>query len=273
MEGRAETVPEGDGWSAAARSAPLDRRVEASAAGNATLDAAATASLAADSAFFAPLREETRFYLVRHGQSEGNARKIIQGRRDFHLDEAGRAQAAAAGTWLSSEKIGAVIASPLARAAETGRIIAAACGLPQPRLDPTLMEIDTGMFSGISLDEARLRFPEAYTAFEHQSWDGVPEAEKSGSLFERAMSAWELLRGLALGGERSIACVSHGGFIQWLVRATFGGRKWMPLLPTSNCGIFELLVTPTMAGYPAYMQWRLLNYQPAAGLSSLPPVF
>ncbi|HUW39996.1 MAG TPA: histidine phosphatase family protein [Rectinemataceae bacterium] len=273
MEGRAEIAPEGDVSSAAARAAPPDRLVGVSAAGNATLDPAASPGLVADSAFFAPLREETRFYLVRHGQSEGNARRIIQGRRDFRLDEAGRAQAAAAGTWLASQKIGAVVTSPLARAAETGRIIAAACGLPRPRLDPTLMEIDTGMFSGISLDEARTRFPEAYAAFEHQSWDGVPDAEKSDSLFERAMSAWDLLRGLALDGERSIACVSHGGFIQWLVRATFGGRKWMPLLPTSNCGVFELLVTPTMAGYPAYMQWRLLNYQPAAGLSSLPPVF
>jgi broad specificity phosphatase PhoE len=230
-------------------------------------------SVAADSRFFSVLREETRFYIVRHGQSEGNARSIIQGRRDFHLDEAGRAQAAVAGTWLASQNIGTVLASPLVRAAETGRIVAAACGLPQPRLDRTLMEIDTGMFSGISLDEARVRFPDVYAAFSHQSWDGVPDAEKSGSLFERAMSAWGILRDVALSGERGIACVTHGGFIQWLVRATFGGRMWMPLLPTSNCGVFELLVTPTVAGYPAYMQWRLLNYQPAGGLSSLPPVF
>ncbi len=196
---------------------------------------------------------------------------IIQGRRDFHLDEAGRAQAAAVGAWLASKKVGALIASPLARAAETGRILAAACGIAEPRFDPMLMEIDTGMFSGISLDEARLRFPEVYAAFERRSWDGVPDAEKSGPLYDRAMGAWGILRDMALSGERNIACVTHGGFIQWLVRSTFGGRSWMPLLPTGNCGIFELRVKPT--GGDAYMQWQLLNFQPAARISDMPPVF
>ena len=125
---------------------------------------------------------------------------IIQGRRDFHLDEAGRAQAAAVGAWLASKKVGALIASPLARAAETGRILAAACGIAEPRFDPMLMEIDTGMFSGISLDEARLRFPEVYAAFERRSWDGVPDAEKSGPLYDRAMGAWGILRDMAAPG-------------------------------------------------------------------------
>ncbi len=64
----------------------------------------------------------------------------------------------------------------------------------------------------------------------------------------------------ALTGDRNIACVSHGGFIQWLVRSTFGGRSWMPLLTTSNCGVFELLVAPR-GGSEAYLQWKRLNFQ------------
>jgi len=227
----------------------------------------------ADSRFFSVIAEETRFFIVRHGQSEGNARMIIQGRRDLGLDEAGRSQAASAGAWLAAKRIDSIIASPLSRAAETGRILAAACGVAEPRFDPLLVEIDTGMFSGITLDDARSRFPEVYEAFERQSWDGVPDAESSAAIYERAMSAWEALRDLAIGGRRNIACVTHGGFIQWLVRSTFGCRTWMPLLATGNCGIFELLVMPTGSGEPAYLQWRLLNFQPATSVVPLPPVF
>ncbi|HTX74351.1 MAG TPA: histidine phosphatase family protein [Rectinemataceae bacterium] len=228
---------------------------------------------AADAQFFSELREETRFLIVRHGQSEGNARMIIQGRRDFGLDESGRAQAAAAGAWLAARRVDALLSSPQSRAAETARIIAAACGSGEPRYDPVLSEIDTGMFSGLSLDEARLRFPEVYRAFERRSWDGVPDAESSTAIYARAMKAWNLLRGLALAGARGVACVSHGGFIQWLVRSTFNCRSWMPLLPTGNCGVFELLVMPTGPGEPAYLQWRLLNYLPDRSAALVPPVF
>ncbi|HET7839791.1 MAG TPA: histidine phosphatase family protein [Rectinemataceae bacterium] len=229
--------------------------------------------VAADGHFFAELPQESRFYIVRHGQSEGNARMVIQGRQDLPLDETGRRQAAAAAAWLCGKGISSISASPLSRAAETASIIAAACGLGAPSLDPVFMEIDTGMFSGLSLDEAKEAHPEAYEAFRHLSWDGVSDAEPSPRIYERAVSAWELLRARALAGERAVACVTHGGFIQWLVRSTFGCRSWMPLLPTSNCGIFELLVEPTGRGRGAYMHWNLLNFQSAAGLKAMPQVF
>ncbi|HOX31420.1 MAG TPA: histidine phosphatase family protein [Spirochaetales bacterium] len=241
------------------------------------MDGAPTPSPAAagavDGSFFASLREETRFFILRHGQSEGNARLVIQGKLDFPLDGAGRSQARAAGEWLASRGIEEVISSPLARAAETARIVAAACGLGESSLHGSLAELDTGIFSGLSLEEAKERFPGPYAEFESRSWEGVPGAESQEALYGRALEAWELLRGRAAAGRRRIACVSHGGFIQWLLRSTFGCRSWMPLVPTGNCGVFELLVAPTGAGRPAYLQWHLVNFQPAAALASLPPVF
>jgi broad specificity phosphatase PhoE len=155
------------------------------------------------------------------------------------------------------------------RAAETGRIIADACGAPL-RLDESLRELDTGVFSGLGFEESRERYPEAYAAFEWRSWDAVPGAEKAEALYGRAMRAWTFLRGSAAalasdGGRPSsgdpvkLAAVSHGGFIQWLVRSTFGSTSWMPLVSTANCGIFELFVDPTGAG-PAYVQWRRIDF-------------
>jgi len=227
----------------------------------------------ADGSFFASVREETRFFMVRHGQSEGNARSLIQGRLDFPLDEAGRIQARAAGEWLAGQGIDSVLSSPLARAAETARIIAAACGKGAPSTVDDLAELDTGMFSGITLDEAKERYPGPYAEFEYKSWDGVPDAESSSACYARALKAWGVLAERALAGPRALVCVTHGGFIQWLVRSTFGCRSWMPLVSTGNCGIFEFLVVPTGGGRPAYIQWRRLNFQPAASVAPIAPVF
>jgi broad specificity phosphatase PhoE len=219
----------------------------------------------ADSAFFSSLARSTRFFLVRHGQSEGNAQRLFQGSLDLPLDDEGRRQALSTGQWLRRQGIDAVLCSPLARAAETARIVAAGCGLGEPRLEPLFAEIDTGIFTGLGFAQARERHPEVFAAFEGQSWEAVPGAERAEALYDRAIEAWKLLRTEASGGRRAIACVSHGGFIQWLLRSTFGCRSWMPLVSTANCGIFELLVEPGCPG-SAYLHWRLWNFQAPASL-------
>jgi broad specificity phosphatase PhoE len=218
-----------------------------------------TEALAADQAFFSVLKGETHFFIVRHGQSEGNAKRVFQGRIDMPLDETGRAQARAVGTWLAKQGVSGVLSSPLARAAETGRIIAAACGGIEVELDDDLMELDTGIFSGLGFEEARARHPDIFSSFEGRSWDAVPGAEKAAVLYDRALRAWRRLRDRASVGDGAIVCVSHGGFIQWLVRSTFGSTSWMPLVSTANCGVFELFVSPTEVG-SAHVQWRLMNF-------------
>ncbi|MDP3178765.1 MAG: histidine phosphatase family protein, partial [Spirochaetaceae bacterium] len=219
--------------------------------------------MAADAAFFSELREPARFLLIRHGQSEGNARKIMQGSLDLMLDEVGRSQAAGLGEWLSGRGVGVIVSSPLSRASETARIFAKACGLGEPETYPFLRELETGIFTGLSMEESRAQHPEAFAAFESASWDAVPGAEHSSDLYSRAMRSWELLRDRALAGGGTIVCVSHGGLIQWLVRATFGCRSWMPLFRTSNCGVFELYVEPSgRVGDLAYLQWERIDFRP-----------
>jgi broad specificity phosphatase PhoE len=213
---------------------------------------------AADSSFFSALRAPARFFLVRHGRSEGNARRIFQGRLDLPLDEEGRIQARDAGAWLAGQGLSRIFSSPLARAASTAASIAEASGLEAEPIE-RLREIDTGAFTGLGWDECKTRYPRAFSEFEWRSWDAVPGAEGSEALYERAMEAWAALRDAAIPAGGAIAAVTHAGFIQWMIRATFGGRSWMPLFSTANCGIFELFAEPTAAG-PAYLQWRRLDF-------------
>lgn len=208
-------------------------------------------------AFFAGLPVTTRFVLARHGESEGNAAGIFQGRAEYALSELGRAQAAALGRSLAKYRPARVYCSPLGRARETAEIAARAAGLSAPVAVPVLTELETGAFTSQPWDGVKHRDADAWLAFRTRSWEGVAGAERSADLYRRAEEAWATLRDAAAeaieagelvedGGKRSAAviAVTHGGFLQWLVRVTFGAQSWFPLLPIENCCTYALRVEP-----------------------------
>lgn len=98
--------------------------------------------------------------LVRHGETDWNLARRIQGRTDIPLNDTGRAQArstaqvlAAAGTWTG------VRSSPLGRAFETAEIVAARLGLSAPDRDERFWERDFGEAEGMDVDTAMSRWP------------------------------------------------------------------------------------------------------------------
>jgi len=246
---------------------------EDGAPGGSGSDLAACAGIVVDGAFFSSIRHDTKFYIVRHGQTEGNASFTFQGRLDYPLDAVGLAQAGAVAAWLSRQAVDVVVSSPQRRAATTASIIAKACGKGEALHLPSLIEVDVGIFTGMDADTARLRHPEVFNRFQHTSWDAVPEAEHSSSMYARAVVSWLKMRELAEGGARNIVCVSHGGLIQWLIRSTFGAKSWLPLMPTSNCGVSMLDVEPTNPGSPAFVQWPMINFRVPELGSGLKPAF
>jgi len=227
----------------------------------------------ADGRFFAPVSNDTSVYILRHGRSEGNATLTFQGRMNYPLDSLGVKQAEGAARWLKDKEIDAVLSSPLDRALVTATIISESCGLGAPAILPSLAEIDVGMFSGISMEKARVEYPDIYRVFEYSSWDAVPGAESSTRLYERAMASWDEVRRIAVGGARRIVCISHGGLIQWLIRSTFGARSWLPLVPTSNCGIAQYDIEATSPGNPAFVQWSRINFHAPEVAQGTKPIF
>jgi broad specificity phosphatase PhoE len=215
---------------------------------------------------FQTLENATRFYFVRHGESEANRRNIIQGRLDPGLSRAGRAHAEAAGRWFSQQDVDAVFTSPLLRAVATAKAIANATGLQEPVILPSLVELDTGVFSGKSLKTIQAQYPEIWREFRRRSWEVVPRAERIASLQSRAFAAWSHLLEHARAGHRRIVSVTHAGTLQWLIRASMGpfDHAWMPVFKADNCGVFALRVEPVAATstHPAsyFAEWELLNY-------------
>lgn len=89
-------------------------------------------------------------YLCRHGQTEFNAIGRRQGQVDSNLTVMGQAQATAMGRRLATLNLPdfRIYASPLGRAHQSARLIAAELGHAPITLDPRLMEIGMGSWDG-----------------------------------------------------------------------------------------------------------------------------
>lgn len=149
--------------------------------------------------------------VVRHGETDWNIGRRIQGRSEVPLNARGRTQAGEtaeilrrAGAWNR------VVASPLGRAAETGRIIAAALGLPEPDRATDLIERDFGAAEGLAVDAAQLRWPGL----------AIPDAESPGALARRGAAALSRLHDQAPGS----IVIAHGA----LMRAAFAELSGAP---------------------------------------------
>ena len=212
-----------------------------------------------DGAFFAPLKKQTHFLLIRHGKSEGNAAGIFQGRKEYPLSDIGRQQAAAVGRTLASCSDSVVLCSPLSRARETAEIAARMAGLLPPSVRDELIELDTGSFTGRSWNEIREANGPEWISFRSRSWEGVVGAEREAELYARAVSAWSVMRDTALEtGASCVVAVTHGGFLQWLIRATFGSRTWFPLVPIENCCVYRLRTDPVTEAAAAVF-WETMD--------------
>ena len=204
-----------------------------------------------------PTSRATRICLVRHGETEWNAQRRIQGQIDIGLNETGLRQAAAAGRWLQPAGISALYGSDLKRAWTTAQIIGQALGL-QPKPVPELRERRYGVFEGLTYDEAKQRFPAGYAAFEgrNASFD-FENGESLDAMFARVSGKLQMLSAAHRG--EAIAVVVHGGVLDIVNRFVRGNPLEMPrdfLIP--NAGLNWIA---TVDG-----QWRIESWGETAHL-------
>lgn len=154
--------------------------------------------------------------LVRHGESDGNSRRIIQGSLDTHLTDLGRYQARRVAARFSSMSLAAIYGTNLRRAYDTATTIAAHHAI-QVCVEPGLAERTFGEAQGLTWDEVATR----WSSGEAEGWwDRIPGVEPLEAFRERAVEHLEsLLR--RHEGELALA-VSHGGTIGQTVAHALG---------------------------------------------------
>lgn len=162
----------------------------------------------------------TRLYLVRHGATNMTAEDRFSGETGAELSDEGRAQAARLAERLASERIVAVYTSPLSRAMETARIVAAGMDLRPVPIDG-LREISHGHWEGLRRQDVEARFGAEYAMWEEDPFTSAPEGGESGvAVLARALP---VLRQIVAShpGERVLA-VSHKATIRLVLSSLLG---------------------------------------------------
>jgi uncharacterized phosphatase len=172
----------------------------------------------------------TRFAIVRHGQTDWNLQRRIQGSTDIPLNELGRAQAAETGSTLRGTEWAGVVTSPLLRAHETARIIAGELDTSPPLVLAEFTERHHGQIEGLTFTERQARFPDGAV---------VPGLESRQAVLDRVLPALERLADDHPGSNLVVVC--HGGVIGTLIRYATNGEHPVPgeMIPNGSVSEFR----------------------------------
>lgn len=146
-------------------------------------------------------------FVIRHGQTEWNLARRMQGRLDSPLTHAGMEQAHKHGELLKAlTRVEDMYVSPSGRTRETAYIINSYVRASVDYED-ALLERDVGLWSGLTVDELEDTFPQAWRErlddpFNHRPPDGE-------SLADMSARCADFLDGILAGPTRNIALVTH----------------------------------------------------------------
>lgn len=159
-----------------------------------------------------PQRPYVRFCLVRHGETDWNAERRIQGQLDVALNAHGRAQARATAAQLVHHRFAAIYASDLMRAHATALAVAHRLNLPIIA-ERGLRERHYGAWQGHTYADLARTMPDDYARFERRDTQHeLPGGGESLSHFARRVGACLDKLAHSHAGEQ-ILVVTHGGVL------------------------------------------------------------
>jgi len=139
-------------------------------------------------------------YFVRHGQTEYNVQRRLQGWNDSPLSPQGIEQARILAKALAPLEIRHALASPLGRAQQTAAIIREEAGIPM-EATPALREVSFGAFEGHTLDELEIHFPGMWAARMADKWNyRPPQGESNAEAVPRAREVVKRIESWGNGG-------------------------------------------------------------------------
>jgi 2,3-bisphosphoglycerate-dependent phosphoglycerate mutase len=186
----------------------------------------------------------TKLFLIRHGQSAGNAEGRFGGHGPTPLSPLGERQAEITAKALAKEGVTAIFSSDLDRALQTANPLGQLLNIPVTATK-AFRERHVGVLEGLTFDESKENHPKDYYALVNRNVHHViTKGESYRHLLKRATNElWDILRDHQ-GGR--IAIYSHTGAICFMTLHLMGAirrdTRQTPWIVTSNCGInrFEI---------------------------------
>lgn len=196
-----------------------------------------------------------RLYLLRHGQTEFNVKKLVQGRCDSPLTDLGCQQARAAAAWLKGHGVvpDKVVSSSLGRAMDTAQLVACELLGPDAAAEPC---------EGI-IERCYGTFEEGpHDALPTDVWDPGEDlvpfgGEGSHALQERMVGTLTNIMGAE--GIETLLAVSHGSASRQFIRAAAPEGFELPTkLPNCAIMIFDFdEQKPQAEGEPSQCKFTL----------------
>lgn len=181
-----------------------------------------------------------KIFLVRHGQDTDNEVAILNGRRDTELTELGREQAKQVAEKLKDNNVQVIYSSPLKRAYDTARIIAAELGINDVVANEQLIERDFGILTGKLVSDILKYTDKIITSDGINYFLEAEGAENFSALLERGRKILEEIS--QRHPNDNVLIVTHGD-IGKMIRAAYHNWTWEQGLKTpyfDNTGILEL---------------------------------
>jgi len=166
-----------------------------------------------------------RFFLVRHGETEGESSIRYHGVTDVPLSELGREQMRLAARAIEARRndvnLGKVFSSPLVRASEGARIIAGKADAAIITIEE-FAEVHFGLFEGLTADEIRERYPDHFAIWNADRLAPdytYPEGESRANFAARVERGLDRVLAIWTPGiDGDALLVAHRGVIRAIVR-------------------------------------------------------
>ncbi|MDR2507353.1 MAG: histidine phosphatase family protein [Candidatus Accumulibacter sp.] len=204
----------------------------------------------------------TRFCIVRHGETDWNARQRMQGHKNLPLNPEGIRQSWKLCRYFTKRTIDVIYSSDLMRAHHTAIPISETLKLPINLL-PQLRERNYGRCEGMTRSEAASLYPEdARALHERNSGYVIPGGGESLEQHQRRiLDCIEELAGRHAG--QNILLVTHGGVLDIIYRRVSGMALENPRdFPIPNAGINWLVINGA--------HWRITQWAETSCLQPSP---
>ncbi|MBR6349277.1 MAG: histidine phosphatase family protein [Lachnospiraceae bacterium] len=172
-------------------------------------------------------------YIIRHGQTEMNNVKALQGRSDHPLNETGVKQAEDTAKLLADQgiKFDYVFSSPLIRAVQTAKLISPE---NEPVVDERLIEMDYGKYEGLELSNMP---PEIKFFFSDFVNNPAPDTmEQLPAVVDRLGEFLEEIKGLKGNILISTHAIAMKGALEYLTPDS-KGSYWSKYI--GNCAVYS----------------------------------
>lgn len=191
-----------------------------------------------------------RLILLRHGQTEYNATRRMQGQLDTELSATGVEQARAAALMMREFGVSKIVTSDLARARRTAEIVAGVLGLDLTE-DERLREMHLGEWQGKTHDEVDALDAGIRAHWRHNAAWAPPAGESRLEVARRARPVVdELVETYGEWDDGAVLLVAHGGTISGLTSNLLGleERQYPLLKGLANTNMARLQAMPRYEG-------------------------